>query len=424
MTFNMLGQPSRSLAASGSILDLYDGGLQQAQIAHLMAMQQSTVGTSMSGNFSPQAQILRVTPATASEIKQIQALKARLEEPGSVALWRRPVDPEAARAALSAMLLHMNDGLRMPARDAVLLDTTTVGRAVTLRMVGEFIWIVNPVSSTGFTVADSRFYGWVDTRGQSFRRTHNAVCAHTLQRQGADTNRLLDAYAPSLGKSAEWTIEAMRLTLSAIEAGAWLYEAMPDMPAAVMYTRPTVGLDENGVPHAERGPAIRWPGMPGMPEVYCSHGVEMQRRWVMEPETITADMVTNENNAEQRRELMRLMGYERYVREGRFTLLSSAEKEFGDRPPKGLRGAKLWQKVWLPGDLRDARMFAQSASLMVGQREQSAVLIELQNSSKEPDGSYKTYFLRVPPEMRKVADAAAWTFGMSGKEYMGLAAET
>lgn len=378
----------------------------------------------MSGNFSPQAPVLRVTPATASEIKQIQALKARLEEPGSVALWRRPVDPEAARAALSAMLLHMNDGLRMPARDVVMLDTTAVGRAVTLRMAGEFIWIVNPVSSTGFTVADSRFYGWVDTRGQSFRRTHNAVCAHTFSRQIADTNSLMvrDAYAPASSKSAEWVIEAMRLTLAAIEAGAWLYEAMPDTPAAVMYVRPTVGLDENGVPHAERGPAIHWPGMPGMPEVYCSHGVAMQRRWVMEPETITAAMVTSENNAEQRRELMRLMGYERYVRDGGFTLVSNAEKEFGDRPPKGLQNAKLWQKVWRQGD--PTRIMGGGAMVGSGRPAEAAVLLELQNSSKEPDGSYKTYFLRVPPEMRKVADAAAWTFGMSGKEYMGLAAET
>lgn len=89
---------------------------------------------------------------------------------------------------------------------------------------------------------------------------------------------------------------------------------------------------------------------------------------------------------------------------------------FGSAPPKGLQNAKLWRKVWVEG--------VSSTQFSNGRNEESAVLLELQNSSKEPDGSYRTYFLRVPPEMRKVADAAAWTFGMNGKDYLELAAET
>jgi hypothetical protein len=43
------------------------------------------------------------------------------------------------------------------------------------------------------------------------------------------------------------------------------------------------------------------------------------------------------------------------------------------------------------------------------------VFLELQNSTAEPDGSYKTYFLRVPPRFRTPKAAIAWTFGV--KDY-------
>ena len=32
------------------------------------------------------------------------------------------------------------------------------------------------------------------------------------------------------------------------------------------------------------------------------------------------------------------------------------------------------------------------------------------NSTPEPDGTRRTYFLRVPPQMRTAREAVAWTF--------------
>ena len=41
-------------------------------------------------------------------------------------------------------------------------------------------------------------------------------------------------------------------------------------------------------------------------------------------------------------------------------------------------------------------------------------MVEVQNSTPEPDGSYRTYFLRVPNHTFTARDGVAWTFGLSG----------
>jgi hypothetical protein len=44
-------------------------------------------------------------------------------------------------------------------------------------------------------------------------------------------------------------------------------------------------------------------------------------------------------------------------------------------------------------------------------------MVEVVNATAEPDGSQKTYFLRVPPETRTAREGVAWTFGMAEQEY-------
>lgn len=45
------------------------------------------------------------------------------------------------------------------------------------------------------------------------------------------------------------------------------------------------------------------------------------------------------------------------------------------------------------------------------------VLVEVRNSTAEPDGTFKTYFLRVPPDTRSPREGIAWTFAMTEEEY-------
>ena len=45
------------------------------------------------------------------------------------------------------------------------------------------------------------------------------------------------------------------------------------------------------------------------------------------------------------------------------------------------------------------------------------MMLRVVNSTPEPDGTYKEYFLRVPPDMRTVHEAVAWTFDMETEDY-------
>ena len=44
-------------------------------------------------------------------------------------------------------------------------------------------------------------------------------------------------------------------------------------------------------------------------------------------------------------------------------------------------------------------------------------MVEVVNSTPEPDGTWKTYFLRVPPTTTTATAAVAWTFGMAEAAY-------
>ena len=58
-----------------------------------------------------------------------------------------------------------------------------------------------------------------------------------------------------------------------------------------------------------------------------------------------------------------------------------------------------------------------------GVSDQHAMFLEVLNSSPEPDGSFATYHLRVPPNMTSAQRARAWTFNIDSHEFM-LAQET
>ena len=43
--------------------------------------------------------------------------------------------------------------------------------------------------------------------------------------------------------------------------------------------------------------------------------------------------------------------------------------------------------------------------------------VKVVNSTAEPDGTYKDYYLCVPPEMQTCQQAVAWTFRLNADEY-------
>ena len=49
--------------------------------------------------------------------------------------------------------------------------------------------------------------------------------------------------------------------------------------------------------------------------------------------------------------------------------------------------------------------------------EEDITMVEVQNSTPEPDRIYCTYFLRVPNLAHTARDGVAWTFGLAEDEY-------
>ena len=45
------------------------------------------------------------------------------------------------------------------------------------------------------------------------------------------------------------------------------------------------------------------------------------------------------------------------------------------------------------------------------------LMVEVINSTPEPDGTRRRYNLRVPPGTRSALEAVAWTFGLTASEY-------
>jgi len=116
-------------------------------------------------------------------------------------------------------------------------------------------------------------------------------------------------------------------------------------------------------------------------------GIMVPRKYVMDPDSINFDEVMGMSNQEVRYAGIRLYGFDRMLEEDRFEIIDEDE-------PTGM--LLLEQKGVFSDPLRVLSVF---------------------NSTPEPDGSTKRYFLNVPPDMRTAKQAVAWTFRKDSDEY-------
>jgi hypothetical protein len=164
----------------------------------------------------------------------------------------------------------------------------------------------------------------------------------------------------------------------------WLY---PDF--AVVSDRPRyIRLDGNDRVHALDGPAIGY--RDGL-VVYAIGGLRVPEWIVMHPGRISVRDIQAEANAELRRIMVERMGHARYLQESGAVLMSHDET-----------GA-LWQSMFTSNGRRHQLTF-----------------VEVVNGTRENDGSYKHYFLRVPPNVTTARQAVAWTYGLTAEEYQPL----
>ena len=134
--------------------------------------------------------------------------------------------------------------------------------------------------------------------------------------------------------------------------------------------------------HCETGPAVVWPDGWG---VWAIHGIRLPRQVVEAPQTLTPAQIINEPNAEVRRVMVARFGEARLVRES--GALPIHADETGDL-----------YRIDVPGD-------------------EPLVIVRVINSTPEPDGSSKSYWIRVPPDMTQARQAIGWTFPITQGGY-------
>ncbi|MEV8020253.1 DUF6745 domain-containing protein [Streptomyces sp. NPDC086554] len=169
------------------------------------------------------------------------------------------------------------------------------------------------------------------------------------------------------------------LAAVARSAGWW----WPFEREAILCERPTeLHRDEAGSLDRADGPALAFPD--GF-ALHAWRGMPVPGEFLDELSALTPARIRAEENAELRRVMLEHYGYDRYLTE------SGAEPVHRDET------GVLW-RIQLVGD-------------------EDVVMVEVINSTPEPDGTSRTYWLRVPPTTRTAKEGVAWTFGLHADVY-------
>ena len=172
------------------------------------------------------------------------------------------------------------------------------------------------------------------------------------------------------------------LTEVARTAGWW----WPYENVTIITERPTqLHRDEAGRLDRGDGPALAYSD--GF-ALHAWRGLPVPGEFLDRLSTLTPQLIRAEENAELRRVMLEFYGYDRYL------------EESGAQPVHRDETGVLW-RIELTGD-------------------EDAVMVEVVNSTPEPDGTSRTYWLRVPPTTRTAREGVAWTFGLSAEEYNPL----
>ncbi|MBX9696088.1 MAG: hypothetical protein K2Z81_27115 [Cyanobacteria bacterium] len=134
--------------------------------------------------------------------------------------------------------------------------------------------------------------------------------------------------------------------------------------------------------HCEDGPALVYRDGNS---IYCWRGGVIPKRLIEERHSVTADEINAERNIELRRLMIEVFGVDRFLKESRATPVQ-----------EDIHGILYRFKIVGLEDL---------------------VMVQVFNSTAEPDGSRKTYWLRVPPFVMTAKQGVAWSFGMSAVHY-------
>ncbi len=197
----------------------------------------------------------------------------------------------------------------------------------------------------------------------------------------------------------------------------WPYEnicIVSDFPTAVRVDT------HGGRLHHEALPALEYADTYG---VYSWHGVlfDEYNSWIItNPEQITVDKIDTEVNQEIKRAMLERFTAERYIREGNAVLVHREDK---------LPGV-------LPGKERFKNPVLELWDKEIKGTELTMTMVRAINSTPEPDGHFKEYWMEVANDLRPIDpvtgelfgkpqertgyNAIASMFGLRGEEYYPL----
>jgi hypothetical protein len=212
---------------------------------------------------------------------------------------------------------------------------------------------------------------------------------------GETAKRSSDIKVPTREALIEDLIAIAEPMVDACEAGAFAHVLLAE--DVVVLAAPSIWTDGRAL-HRADGPAIAWPRT----KAYAWKGVLVPERAIIEPQSITPDMIRFESAPVLQHALIDIFahthGHPRCMQDlgGVMMHEDHTGRLWWFNPNRDLRALQ-------PGDLK---------------------MVEVTNGTAEADGSCRTYWLNVPPEMRSAKAAVAWTYGMTPEQYDGLVMRT
>jgi hypothetical protein len=167
-------------------------------------------------------------------------------------------------------------------------------------------------------------------------------------------------------------------------------------------------IDDDGVQYWQHGRLHR-PDGPAVvtasgAKTYYWKGVFIQPSIWARRDEMSIKEVLEEPNAELRRALVEMRGWEKFLSQSGAVLVHEDKK----------RQMKLF-RVDLP---------VLNAGERTEFKDEPVVILEVLDGTPQADGTRKKYFLRVPPNLKNCLRAVSWTFGMTPKEYKELEQES
>ncbi len=201
------------------------------------------------------------------------------------------------------------------------------------------------------------------------------------------------------------------------EAGLWIYIVTPTEVIAV--PRPELHMDDRQRLHNATGPAMMWQGDGA--RFWFWRGVAVPQKVIDAPHTITLDEISNEKNAEVRRVMIERYGQEKYLLDAGAAAVQQDgygilyRKELPDDEP--LVMVHVLNSTPEP----DGTMTREDAERTFGKAAVASALTYASSQGIDcTEPRFKTYFIRVPPDIETAHAGVAWTFDKTPQQYHPL----